>query len=281
MAKNSGAGGPDGRPTRDERREEARRQRAEIQRKNARRARNRKIGLAGVVVVALALVGVFVLTSLGSGSTPGVSSATTLLSQAASADKTAGCSAVQTTQPYDAKNLDVQTVPNTTGAPVEMDHAHIGGAGGPVSMPSLSTYPTTPPASGPHNPTTLPKGVYTSAPPIDQAIHSLEHGAAIIWYDPSAAGPALTRLLDFYRQPASDVNIGQDKLIVAPYSYPSQGAAGKLPTGVQMALVAWHRLQTCTKVDLAAAFNFTARYEAPTYGGLKYLGEAREPQLGI
>jgi len=82
-------------------------------------------------------------------------------------------------------------------------------------------------------------------------------------------------------QPASDVNVGQDKLIVAPYSYPSQGAAGKLPTGVQMALVAWHRLQTCTKVDLAAAFNFTARYEAPTYGGLKYLGEAREPQLGI
>ena len=97
----------------------------------------------------------------------------------------------------------------------------------------------------------------------------------------SATGPALTHLTDFYRQRSSEVNIGQAKLIVAPYSYPTQGAAGKLPTDVQMALVAWHRLQTCADVNLAAAFNFSARYEAPTYGGLKYLGEAREPQLGI
>jgi hypothetical protein len=281
LAKNSGSGGPDRRPTRDERREEARRQRAEIQRKMARRARNRKIGLAGVAVAALGLAGVLVLTSLGNGSTPGVPSAATLLSQATSAVKTAGCSTVQTTQPYDPKKLDVQTVPNTTGTPVEMDHAHIGGAGGPVSLPSLSTYPTVPPASGPHNGTTLPAGVYKSPPPIDQAIHSLEHGAVIVWYDPSATGPALTHLTDFYRQSSSDVNIGQAKLIVAPYSYPDQGAAGTLPTDVQMALVAWHRLQTCTQVNLAAAFNFSARYEAPTYGGLKYLGEAREPQLGI
>ena len=33
-------------------------------------------------------------------------------------------------------------------------------------------------------------------------------------------------------------------MIVAPYDYPDQGAAGTLPAGTQMALVAWHNVQS-------------------------------------
>ena len=43
-------------------------------------------------------------------------------------------------------------------------------------------------------------------------------------------------------------------MIIAPYSYPDQGTAGQLPDGVQMALVAWHRMQTCSSVSLPVAF---------------------------
>src|SRR3546814_8016556 len=51
--------------------------------------------------------------------------------------------------------------------------------GGPAAMPPLSSYPSVPLASGPHNPTPWSRGVYSTPPPIDQVIHSLEHGAAV------------------------------------------------------------------------------------------------------
>ena len=65
-------------------------------------------------------------------------------------------------------------------------------------------------------------------------------------------------------------------MIVAPYYFPDQSEQGSLPSGVQMALVAWHRLQTCAAPSLAAAFDFTSQY-ANTYPDRKYIGVAREP----
>jgi hypothetical protein len=75
--------------------------------------------------------------------------------------------------------------------------------------------------------------------------------------------------------------VGQAKIIVAPYDYPDQGAAGQLPSGVQMALVAWHRLETCSAVNLAVAFDFSSQLEVPGYGGQTYSGVAREPTSAI
>ena len=99
----------------------------------------------------------------------------------------------------------------------------------------------------------------------------------IIWYSPDATGKQLDDLIAFYTQPAADPDIGQAKIIIAPYDYPDQGAAGQLPAGVQMAVVAWHRLQTCTAVSLPVAFGFSSVYEVPGYGGQTYKGVAREP----
>lgn len=240
--------------TRDERRREARRRRIEAQRRAARARRNRNVAISLAVVLVAALA-VFALTrpevpSRAEARAPG------LLASAAAQAEAAGCTEVREVGPYD---------------PVELDQAHVGGDL-VAAMPPLATYPSVPPASGPHADATLPAGVYSSPPPMDRLLHSLEHGAAVVWYDPGAAGPALAELQDFYRDPA----VGS-RVIVAPYDYPEEGAAGTLEPGVGMALVAWHHVQTCSQVNLAAAFGFSARYAFPTFGGERYLGTAPEP----
>jgi hypothetical protein len=231
--------------TKAERKEEARRQRVELQRKVARSKRNRRIAIA-VVVVLVAGIGAFALTR----PQPAEASPQDLLAAAPQANKAAGCGQVENVGPFEPKS---------------QDRAH-------VSEPvQLSKYPSVPPASGPHNPIPYGAGVYGSPPPIDRVIHSLEHGAAIVWYSPDASGPELDKIKTFYKR--SDVG---GRVIVAPYDYPDQGAAGTLPGGAQMALVAWHHLQTCARPNLAAAFGFTSSYAAPPFGQRPYKGEAPE-----
>ena len=268
----SNQGDPGRRPTKAERREEARLKREEIQRSMARRRRNRTLGMGLVVVaVAITVVAVFLTSGGGDASATGIPSAATVLSQASAAKDTAGCDAVQETPNY----------ANAPGADPAIDHEHIGSSADLTTPPKLSTYPTTPPASGPHDPSPLPAGIYDTPPDVYRTIHSLEHGAVIIWYAPGTTGKALDDLKAFYGQPASDADVGQAKIIIAPYDYPDQGDAGKLPAGVQMALVAWHRLQTCASVSLPVAFDFSSQFEVPGYGGQAYKGVAREPTTPI
>ena len=231
--------------TKAERKEEARRQRVELQRKMARSRRNRKVAF-GVVAVLVAGVAAFALTR------PQEASATPadLLENADQARQTAGCGPVEDVGPYQPKSSD---------------RSHI------VAQLPLSTYPSVPPASGPHNAIPYGAGVYTTPPPIDRVIHSLEHGAAIVWYAPDVSGEELDRIRTFYE--GSDVG---SRVIVAPYDYADQGAAGTLPAGTRMALVAWHKVQQCANVNLAAAFGFTSSYAAPPFGQRPYKGEAPE-----
>ena len=262
-----GSSGEDRRPTKAERRDEARLKREEIQRKMASRRRNRTIGLVLVVLALVIAVVAAFLTSGGDGtSAAGIPSADTLLSRSAAATDAAACDAVQETANY-------RDVPGNDPA---IDHQHIGSAD-ILAAPKLSTYATIPPASGPHDPTPLPAGIYDSAPDVYQSMHALEHGGVIVWYSPDADAAKVADLKAFYGQRQSEVSIGQDRVIVAPYDYPDQGDGSQLPAGVQMALVSWHRLQTCSNVSLPVAFDFTSQYEFPVYGGRTYKGVAREP----
>jgi len=235
----------DQRTTKAERREQARRERDQLHRKMAASRRNRRI-VVGIGVIAVIAVIAFYLTR------PEAVRADPdeLLRTAVAANEQAGCGSPEDVGPYQ---------------PEDRDQEH-----GPI--PPLSSYPSTPPASGPHNEVPLPAGVYETPPPIDRLVHSLEHGAAIVWYSPAATGPALQDLEAFY----DGADVGS-RVIVAPYDYPDQGEAGSLPQGVQMSLVAWHTVEQCARVDLAAAFDFTSGYAAPPFGEQPYLGSAPEP----
>lgn len=264
--KGSDSGNTGARHTKAERREEARRERIDIERQMAARKRNRTIGTALVVAAIVAIVAVVTLSSGKKTTTPGtLPTMAALISQADAATKTAGCDAI----------VDTPNYQNTPGADPAIDHAHIGDSQAPTPPP-LTTYSPIPPTSGPHDSATLPAGVYDSPPDVYQAMHSLEHAGVIIWYSPAIANsPEIATIKEFYAQKS---NVGQAKIIVAPYDYPDQGAAGQLPNGVEMAVAAWHRLQSCATPSLAVAFKFAAQHEflgAPI-GGQTYIGVARE-----
>jgi len=236
--------------TKAERKEEARRQRVELQRKMAKTRRNRRIAM-GVVVALVAGVGAYALTRPQEAR----ADPQELLATADQGREAAGCGEVEDVGAYQ---------------PRSRDRSHI------VAQLPLSSYPSVPPASGPHNAIPYGAGVYSTPPPIDRVIHSLEHGAAVVWYSPFASGAELERIRSFYE----DSEVGS-RVIVAPYDYPDQGAAGLLPGGDQMALVAWHKVQTCERVNLAAAFGFTSAYAAPPFEEQQYRGEAPEAGAAI
>jgi hypothetical protein len=252
---------------RQARKEEARLRREELKRKEARR---RRLAILGAIVGGLLVVGAIVAVILLSGGekAPNGDSGKALarreralLAQASGAATAANCTEVQKTPDYPGGGA--------------IDHAHLGGAGAPAEMPPISSYPTQPPASGPHSPTPLRSGVYSAAPPLDQAIHSLEHAAVEVWFAPSASGAELTPLKDFFENPREGY-----KVIVAPYEYPEQG--GTLQGGRQMALVAWHRIQYCDQVSLPVAYSFVHSYRFLDQAHAKdYKGVAREPTSGI
>ena len=237
----------DERATKAERKEHARLEREQLQRKMSASRRNRRI-VVGIALVAVIGVIAFLLTR----PEPVRADPEELLRGAGQAAAQAGCGEPSDVGPYQ---------------PEEQDQEHVSSE----AMPPLASYPSTPPASGPHGEIPLPSGVYDTAPPMDRLIHSLEHGAAVVWYAPDATGAELEELKTFFG--ADDVG---SRVIVAPYEYPDQGEAGSLPTGIAMSLVAWHTVQGCAQVDLAAAFGFTSSYAAPPFGEREYLGSAPE-----
>jgi hypothetical protein len=248
--------------TKAERKDQARLEREELQRRMASKRRTRTVGMAaGVVVIAAVVAAATLLPSGGDFPEP-----QRLLQRAAAGAQDAGCDEVATTPDYD---------------PADRDRAHID----PTAGPPLSSYPTTPPASGPHAdipPGPLPAGVYDSLTTEDlyRAIHSLEHGATVVWYDPAAPAKRIAQLTGFYDRRVQDAPVGQDRVIVAPYDFPGD-AAGILPEGTQMAVVAWHRLRLCARIDLAVAFDFTSQYSFPTAEDREYAGAAPEPGSAI
>src|SRR5579859_5054331 len=52
-----------------------------------------------------------------------------------------------------------------------------------ISIGVKIIYNSKPPAGGPHYPQTAHAGIYTKAPLDGYLMHSLEHGAVILWFD--------------------------------------------------------------------------------------------------
>ena len=70
-------------------------------------------------------------------------------------------------------------------------------------------YPQSPPAGGDHNAAWLNCGVYTEPVPNENAVHSLEHGAVWITYDPSLPAEDVATLQAFADN--------QSYVLVSPY----------------------------------------------------------------
>lgn len=121
-----------------------------------------------------------------------------------------------------------------------------------------------PPTSGRHNPTPL---VSTnqhfwsrdSKVKPEQAVHNLEHGFVVVWYDKTVSDADIELL-----KKAADS--GETKLLVVPW------LRGDFPNGKHIVLTAWSERQTCNGVSGPAMQKFVN-----DFGGAA--GKAPEKQL--
>lgn len=133
---------------------------------------------------------------------------------------------------------------NVTSGSGEQDHLQPG---------EQTTYEESPPTHGKHAASTLPAGAYDEELPKDatedinifKAVHSLEHGAIIIWHD-RLSEDALDRLEARYG--------AQPKVLVVPY----KALEGKS----KVAMSAWGRSVTCTKVSNNVIDEFIDRFRS-------------------
>ncbi|MGZ5212928.1 MAG: DUF3105 domain-containing protein [Actinomycetota bacterium] len=97
------------------------------------------------------------------------------------------------------------------------------------------TYDEHPATSGFHDPSPLPIPPHVYTAPIQEtnAVHNLEHGAAILYYRQAGDGALPRAIVDRLTTIADDSN----NVILAPYA--------QLPDGTALALTAWNKLQTC------------------------------------
>jgi hypothetical protein len=122
----------------------------------------------------------------------------------------------------------------------ELDVTEASGAQQHLAEGRTTTYDTSPPTHGAHASNALTAGIYEEPftnvlgdrPTIYQAVHSLEHGYIIVWYDGISDEQQRT-LERRYRD--------ETKVIVVPYP--------QLSGDTKMALTAWGRKMTCERVN--------------------------------
>jgi hypothetical protein len=74
-------------------------------------------------------------------------------------------------------------------------------------------YDTSPPTSGPHYDGTVEAGFYEETPPVGDLVHTLEHGAVVVYYDPGATTPEARESLQAF---ASEHTGTWRSVVVAP-----------------------------------------------------------------
>jgi hypothetical protein len=142
----------------------------------------------------------------------------------------------------------------TVGVAQAMDgrtHIEEGTQGGP--------YSSTPAASGPHWPTPLSWGVYPDPIPQEPAIHNLEHGGILIWYQADQVSPTDVAELAEYTQRWNATE--RYKMLMAPWAGADFGAP--------MAMAAWTWLLYMDEIDTELMDRFVDQHygDAPEPGG--------------
>jgi hypothetical protein len=108
-----------------------------------------------------------------------------------------------------------------------------------------------PPASGPHYPILLPRGVYPAEQDEGLWIHNLEHGYIVLLYNcPTACPELLAQLQRFYDRAPPSAAYGYQKLVILPYS--------SMPS--RLAIVAWNRIDELEQYDEQRLLRFYEAY---------------------
>jgi hypothetical protein len=130
-------------------------------------------------------------------------------------------------------------------------HIDPGTAGGP--------YSSTPAASGPHWGTPADWGVYRDPIRQEPAIHNLEHGGIVIWYQADQVTADQIEQLETFTRSWNGTE--RFKVLVAPWSGPDFGHP--------MAIVAWTWLLYLDEVDTDLMDQFVDQHygDAPEPGG--------------
>jgi hypothetical protein len=90
-------------------------------------------------------------------------------------------------------------------------------------------YNTSPPTSGPHSPQFAQNRVYDTPVPKEQLVHSMEHGAVVVWYNTTDQN-----VIRSMAQIVNGANQAGKLVVMAPYS--NVGAPE------QIAFTSWTRM---------------------------------------
>jgi len=109
-------------------------------------------------------------------------------------------------------------------------------------------YAIAPPSSGRHNPTPLPVGAkkfYSREdnPASEQAVHNLEHGYVVVWYDNKATDAQI----DVLKKAADSA---EGKFLIVPWGRQD------FPDNKHIVLTSWAQKQACSEVSGAVMQDF-------------------------
>lgn len=151
-----------------------------------------------------------------------------------------------TTSTEEAEAAEMDASPGIPGEFLESE--------GRQHVPEDVTYQSSPPTSGPHDSVPLPPGVYrdpTQAPE-ERAVHSMEHGSVIIWYNCEAGElneEACTAMVDDLKTTFVEENRGSPSGGgVVVINYPEQENF--------ISITGWTRLLRLDELDEAALEEF-------------------------
>ncbi len=111
--------------------------------------------------------------------------------------------------------------------------------------PGRLSFSENPPTGGVHNPSYQNCGIYDTQVALENAVHSLEHGAVWITYQPDLATDQVTKIREYAK--------GQTYMLVSPYQY---GALDK-----PIYVVAWNHSMGVDKSDDKRIGSFIKKYQ--------------------
>lgn len=107
-------------------------------------------------------------------------------------------------------------------------------------------YPTTPPTSGLHAPSTADPGFSREPVQEEFAVHNMEHGQVVVWYSPDAPSDVIDQLETY----VDDAGIG---ILAIPYD--------NVPQGYNFSISAWTVSQDCEDVSGEILGEFRQRFQ--------------------